>query len=227
MPSPPPPTALRKFTPLPVTLIGSASSIVLAQAADTFPANTLAVLRTALLNARTLAHERLVIRDSNRRNLSERQVAWKISSEEEATKVKEQELRKQQQRDDKESQERDRNKRRESTAENGTRANGLDASHSGVDQVRLKERHAKGQVDRVLALVKVNGRERSKLATNGTIWLDDDGDEITSDAPSSNKLNNLNGSSSSSAVNDTLPHSAASTPLCKLFPRGSSVVVSY
>ena len=106
MPAEPPATPLRKFTLHPPTLVAPASVLTLAHStSQPFTTQSLAALRTALLSSRTLAAERIAVKDANRRNLSERQAVLNRVLEE-TQRVKEVERKKKREEEERKDKER-------------------------------------------------------------------------------------------------------------------------
>jgi hypothetical protein len=173
MPSSQPAPPLRKFTVNASNPAAPGSALYLAlssSSADALPLSTLALLRSTLFQSRTLATERLIIRDSNRRNLGERQAALNRSLAE-AAKLKDVERKRK--RDDDERREKERDERGDKVSRGRlpftmTTTPESNSKSANTDQVELKlmkeEEYEETlrlkketfKVDRVLALVKVN-----------------------------------------------------------------------
>lgn len=106
MPVEPPAPPLRKFTLHPPTLLVPASPLTLAHTTpQPFTTQSLGALRTALLSSRTLAAERIVVKDANRRNLSERQAVLNRVLEE-TQRIKEVERKKKREEEERKDKER-------------------------------------------------------------------------------------------------------------------------
>lgn len=163
MPSSSPPVPLRKFTLHPTALAAPSSPLVLAGvSSEPFTLQSLNLVRSTLLHARTSATERLVIRDSNRRNLSERQAALNRTLEE-TSRIKEQDRKRK--REEEDLRDKDRRERSTSRALEAARLGETDAAGTEKsklsDELALKRVKEKGRVVKVLELVGVNERERS------------------------------------------------------------------
>lgn len=105
-----PSSPLKKFNLHPLSTLASTSPIVLAQT-STYSLNptSLSVLRTQLIQSRTLAAERVIIKDANKRLLSNRQTAQNKLLDS-LHKSKEEERKKKKEEDDERERERIRQK---------------------------------------------------------------------------------------------------------------------
>lgn len=152
------PPPLKKFTLHPAAQLAPSSPLLLAQAAaHPLSIQNLTILRTALLASRTLAAERIIVKDANRRNLSERQASLNRVLEE-TQRAKEVERKRKREEDDR--RERERAERVKSDAAAAAVLNGEKAALVAGDaalqlkQKRVREVNEKARADKVLALVK-------------------------------------------------------------------------
>lgn len=207
MPSPPPSQPLRKFTLHPSSLTSPTSPLTLALVtSDPLALATLVLLRASLLASRTLATERLSIRDGNRKNLGERQATLNRMLEE-AARLKDAERKKKRE----EEERREKDKMVKSNSRNGESVVAVSrptpdtlVSPAEMEQLRLKKlkqrqsddalmlAKEKARVETVLALVESNESQRgtngsqSTVKSNGTIphqhlLVDSQGDITMSD----------------------------------------------